>query len=170
MEKYFSKVLPSPPLLVENGEGSKQDSVEVILTNLSIDIGFRSWILNYHPNIRDQVRRVYLLKGSCQPRNHNFSFKENGKTPPWRFVPLWFEKHKTLLEYNIEKILHIVSIGIFSYQRLVSKDVVIPLLEMDFQIGGSQKDFLSMNEVLIVPIIKLEEIVMLYWMKSNIFN
>ena len=58
--------------------------------------------------------------------------------------------------------LHVVSVAIFLEQRLVSKEVVILLLEMDFQIGGNQKDFLSMKEVLIVPMIKLEEIVMLY--------
>ena len=80
MEKYFSKVLPSPPLLVKNGEGSKQDGVKEILTNLPTDLGLRSRILDYHPNIRDQVRRAYLLKGPCQPRSHNFPFKEYGKT------------------------------------------------------------------------------------------
>ena len=81
MEKYFSKVLLSPPLLVENGKGSKQDNVEAILTNLSTDLGLEPRILDYHPNIRDQVHKAYLLKDPCQPRNHNFSFKENGKTP-----------------------------------------------------------------------------------------
>ena len=58
--------------------------------------------------------------------------------------------------------LYIIFVAIFLDQRLVSKEVVILLLEMDFQIGGNRKDFLSMKEVLIVPMIKLEEIVMLY--------
>ena len=58
--------------------------------------------------------------------------------------------------------LHIVFVAIFLDQRLVSKEVVILLLEMDFQIERGQKDFLSMKEVLLVPMIKLEEIVMLY--------
>ena len=103
MEKYFSKVLPSPPLLVENGEGSKQNGVKEILTNLPTDPGLRPRILDYHPNIRDQVRRAYLLKGPCQPRSHNFLFKEYEKTPRRRFIPSWFDKHKTWLEYSIEK-------------------------------------------------------------------
>ena len=80
MEKYFSKVLLSLPLLVKNDEGFKQDSIEAILTNLHIDYGLRHRILDYHPTIRDQVHRAYLLKGLCQPKNHNFSFKENEKT------------------------------------------------------------------------------------------
>ena len=63
----------------------------------------RPQILDYHPNIRDQVRRAYLLKGPCQPRSHNFPFKEYGKTPQRRFIPSWFDKHKTWLEYSIEK-------------------------------------------------------------------
>ena len=58
--------------------------------------------------------------------------------------------------------LHIVFVAIFLDQRLVSKEVVILLLEMDFQIGGNHKDFLSMKEVLIVPMIKLKEILMLF--------
>ena len=88
MTKYFSKVLPSPPLLVENGEGSRQDGVKEILTNLLTDLGLRSRILVYHPNIRDQVRRAYLLKGPYQPRNHNFPLKKYGKTPRRLFIPL----------------------------------------------------------------------------------
>ena len=103
MEKYFSKVLPSPPLLVENDEGSKQDGVKEILTNFLTDPGLRPRILDYHLNIRDQVHRAYLLKDIFQPRYHNFSFKEYGKTPQRRFIPSWFDKHKTWLEYSIEK-------------------------------------------------------------------
>ena len=53
MEKYFSKVLPSPLLLVKNDEGSKQDGVKEILTNLLTDPGLRPRILDYHLNIRD---------------------------------------------------------------------------------------------------------------------
>ena len=77
--------------------------LKFFLTNLPTDLGLRPRILDYHPNIRDQVRRAYLLKGPCQPRNHNLPFKEYGKTPRRRFIPSWFDKHKTWLEYNIEK-------------------------------------------------------------------
>ena len=93
----------SPPLLVENDEGSKQDGVKEILTNLLTNPNLRPRILDYHLNIRDQVHRAYLLKDICLPRYHNFSFKEYGKTPQWRFIPSWFDKHKTWLEYSIEK-------------------------------------------------------------------
>ena len=73
---------------MENGEGSKQDGVKEILTNFLTDPDLRPRILDYHPNIRDQVRRAYLIKGPYQPRNHNFPLKKYEKTPRHRFIPL----------------------------------------------------------------------------------
>ena len=55
MEKYFSKVLPSPLLLVKNDEGSKQDGVKFFLTNLPTDPGLRPRILDYHFNIQVEL-------------------------------------------------------------------------------------------------------------------
>ncbi|KAH7663195.1 Ribonuclease H-like protein [Dioscorea alata] len=51
---------------------SKQAYVEVDLKNLPPDPGLCPLISTYHPNDQAKVRRAYLQKGPCQPRNHNF--------------------------------------------------------------------------------------------------
>ena len=49
------------------------------LEKLEADPGLRTSILDYNPNIRDDIRRAYLLKGPCQPMNHNFPYVMFGK-------------------------------------------------------------------------------------------
>ncbi|XP_058181281.1 uncharacterized protein LOC131299720 [Rhododendron vialii] len=73
MERYFKRKNPeesSTPTI--NNEPSKQSRKESDLPELQADPGLRPRIMDYDPNIREQVRRAYLLKGPCQPRNHQF--------------------------------------------------------------------------------------------------
>ncbi|XP_050379679.1 uncharacterized protein LOC126797032 [Argentina anserina] len=101
MERYFHKIprteeLSNPSSSMKkrktnvDGESSKRTELEEILENLPSDPARRKRILDYDPNIRDQVRRHYLLKGPCQPRNHKF--------PKKRYMEL--NRSLTLLEYG----------------------------------------------------------------------
>ncbi|CAN1163104.1 Zinc finger MYM-type protein 1 [Linum perenne] len=66
---------------------------------LETDPGLRQKILIYHPNVQDEIRRAYLLKGPYQPREHSFKFREFGERRR-RFNPSWFDQY-TWLEYSI---------------------------------------------------------------------
>ena len=76
MERYFKPHEPSSLTkkrkITVDSECSKEKELEEILETLPSDPARRPRILDYDPNIRDQVRRRYLLKGPCQPRNHKF--------------------------------------------------------------------------------------------------
>ncbi len=48
------------------------------LKNLPVDPGLQKkniyiYILEYHHNDQDEIRRAYMQKCSCQPLNHKFS-------------------------------------------------------------------------------------------------
>ncbi|KAH7681549.1 Ribonuclease H-like protein [Dioscorea alata] len=62
----------------------------------------RPLISTYHPNDQDKVRRAYLQKGPCQPRNHNFPHTSIGNVLR-RFNPSWFDEYGNWLEYSIAK-------------------------------------------------------------------
>ena len=75
---------------------------EVNLDDLISDSGLRKSIYEYDPNDRERVRRAYLQKGPCQPKNHDFSRRqcENNKQ---KFQGTWFNEYSNWLEYSIEK-------------------------------------------------------------------
>ncbi|XP_057770211.1 uncharacterized protein LOC130990025 [Salvia miltiorrhiza] len=122
MERYYSKASPKvdvpsssvnehPQILpkeVSIGVDSppqastKGMNIEIDLENLPSDPGLRLDIMSYPPNLIEQVRRAYLLKGPCQPRNHDFPQKMEGNRKR-KFVPFWFDEFKTWLEYSITK-------------------------------------------------------------------
>ena len=103
MERYFkrkSRIESSSSTSL--GESPIQRRIESDLPDLPADPGLRPRISDYNPNIREQVCRAYLLKGPCQPRNHNFLQKRFGNLLR-RFNPLWFDKFGSWLEYSISK-------------------------------------------------------------------
>ncbi|KAM1571243.1 hypothetical protein ACFX10_036159 [Malus domestica] len=104
MERFFKKIsVPPPsPIIEKNNDTRGHDSAEFILSNLPSDPGKRIRILDYNPNIRDQVRRAYVLAGPQQPKTHNFPYKKYGDTQR-RFNPAWFDDFPTWLEYSVEK-------------------------------------------------------------------
>lgn len=72
------------PKRVESEASPKEVNIEVDiqptpnpidLLNLPSDPGLRPNIMSYPPNLIEQVHRDYLLKGPCQPRNHDFPQK-----------------------------------------------------------------------------------------------
>lgn len=87
-----------------NVDFSKHNRVEMNLTDLSLDPGMRTRILYYDFNVRDEVRRAYLLKGHCQPKSHEFSCTLFGNKPQ-RFNVAWFNvnKYYTWLEYSVNQ-------------------------------------------------------------------
>ncbi|KAJ9539525.1 hypothetical protein OSB04_032258 [Centaurea solstitialis] len=75
--------------------------MKIDLDSLPADPGQRPSMEVYHVNQRDEIRRHYLQKGPCQPRNHFFERREIGGRVR-KFNPSWFDDHKYWLEYNIE--------------------------------------------------------------------
>ncbi|XP_022862574.1 zinc finger MYM-type protein 1-like [Olea europaea var. sylvestris] len=67
------------------------NNVEFDVTKLRTDHGLRIPILDYNANIRDEVRKAYMLKGPCQPQDHDFPKRQFGVTIR-RFNPSWFKE------------------------------------------------------------------------------
>ncbi|CAN1302669.1 Zinc finger MYM-type protein 1 [Linum perenne] len=68
---------------------------------LKADPGLRKKISSFHPNVQDEVRRVYIQRGLCQPKGHSFPFRKIGGKKR-RFIASWFDDY-WWLEYSIEK-------------------------------------------------------------------
>ncbi|GFP94588.1 mediator of RNA polymerase ii transcription subunit 25 [Phtheirospermum japonicum] len=80
-ESSSSVNAPSVAQQVSSNQGkilSSQDALEVDLKNLPSDSGLRPNIISYPPNLIAQVRRAYLLKGPCQPRELDFHQTTDG--------------------------------------------------------------------------------------------
>ncbi|KAJ8759156.1 hypothetical protein K2173_004163 [Erythroxylum novogranatense] len=112
-KNYFKKLRPTLQSLScdlnQNVNKAPPASKEVIIEELVIDLenppsdpGLRPNIMENPPEKRDQVRRTYLLKGPCQPRNHNFPQTMDGDRKR-RFIVSWFDDFKDWLEYSVEK-------------------------------------------------------------------
>ncbi|KAG5574794.1 hypothetical protein H5410_054928 [Solanum commersonii] len=74
---------------------------DVDLESLEADPGIRKPIAEYNSNIRDDIRRYYILKKPCQPKDHKFPKTKFGKKMR-QFFPDWFNGRKWL-EYSITK-------------------------------------------------------------------
>ncbi|XP_028099432.1 uncharacterized protein LOC114298968 [Camellia sinensis] len=103
MERYYktkSSVESSSSPIHDNSP--KQSHIEINLLDLPEDLGLRPLIKDYHRSNREQVRRVYVLKGPCQPHDHNFPRRKIRQSSR-RFNPSWFAEFGSWLEYNIAK-------------------------------------------------------------------
>jgi hypothetical protein len=69
--------------------------------NIVGDPGLRKPIEELDVNIRDVVRREYLLLDPCQPKGHIFPKKQIGDRQR-SFQESWFKKHEWL-EYSVAK-------------------------------------------------------------------
>ncbi|KAH0737544.1 hypothetical protein KY290_036249 [Solanum tuberosum] len=74
---------------------------DVDLESLEADPRIRKVIAEYNPNIRDDIRRYYILKKLCQPKDHKFP-KTKFRKEMRQFFPDWFNDRKWL-EYSITK-------------------------------------------------------------------
>ena len=79
MLRHFKRTLE---LLIPSGkkeDNAKSSREEFDPTNLKADPRKRIPISDYHPNIRDDVRRAYILKGTCQPNLVSFPYTKFGQ-------------------------------------------------------------------------------------------
>lgn len=102
MLKFLKRSLDSPIPSGKNDDGAKLRKDEFDPTNLEADPGKRIPISDYHPNIRDDVRRAYILKGPCQPSLVCFPFKNYGEKRR-RFNRAWYLQYSNWLEYSETK-------------------------------------------------------------------
>ena len=103
LESYYKRESETPPICTEkNSNCAKRSKVDIDLENLPTDPGLRTPISEYDPNIRDQVRRAYIQRGPCQPRNHKYPLKQFGNQSRKVNVS-WFDEHSNWLEYSIKK-------------------------------------------------------------------
>jgi hypothetical protein len=79
---------------VQAQEGITVFNPDHIISNLDLRIP----IDQFAPNIRDEVRRVFIAKGPTQPIGHKFPQSRDKRS----FQIKWFEKH-SWLEYSLEK-------------------------------------------------------------------
>ncbi|KAK1355670.1 hypothetical protein POM88_048926 [Heracleum sosnowskyi] len=106
MDKFLIKLGPASarePTIDQTKGGNQDNNVEsssnyeyVVpdFANLPADPGLRLKITKYHLNDRDKVRRAYLQKGPCQPREHNFKKQKIGNLLR-RFNPAWGDNFVT---------------------------------------------------------------------------
>jgi hypothetical protein len=66
---------------------------------IQYDPGKRKLIEHYHPNLKEMVRRKYLVNGPCQPRDIAFKYSMFGEKKT-RFSPNWFDDYGSWLEYS----------------------------------------------------------------------
>lgn len=107
MERFYNRVSPivetsssvNELINIQPQASSKQENVKVDLDNLPSDPGLRPHITSYSPDLIEQVRRAYLLKGPCQPYGHDFPQKIEGNRKR-KFVASWFDEFKSWLEVS----------------------------------------------------------------------
>lgn len=112
MERFFKRKLPcdssgdssrgNPSNNISQGSqpSSIPTPITIDLSDLPWDPADRPRILDYHPNQREEIRRMYWARGACQPRGHNFPTKTVG-TKVRRFVVAWFDEFHWL-EYSVK--------------------------------------------------------------------
>ncbi|XP_022873882.1 uncharacterized protein LOC111392720 [Olea europaea var. sylvestris] len=96
MNRYFQRKRN-----VDSVDEGVLNNVEFDVTKLPTDPGLKIPILDYNANIRDEVRRAYMLKGPCQSQDHDFPKRQFGVTIR-RFNPSWFKEFGSCLEYSVD--------------------------------------------------------------------
>ena len=66
----------SPTPIVEDDEANDEVQFEVDLEALESDPGKWIPISRYNVNDQDKVRKRYIELGVCQPKNHNFEYRD----------------------------------------------------------------------------------------------
>lgn len=107
MKRIFSSINVPQPLEPPTSEPSVEQSLRINISQsssmpsmpklielkeLPLDPFDRKKILDYHSNQRDEIRRTYLIRGPCQPRDHDFIPTIMGGKPR-RFTTTWFNKY-----------------------------------------------------------------------------
>ena len=71
MERFYKRKAPE----TDSGNNARNSRLDDINweEEIKFDPGLRKQIDDYHPNVRERVRRKYLENGPCQPRTVHFS-------------------------------------------------------------------------------------------------
>ncbi|XP_078177490.1 uncharacterized protein LOC144571969 [Carex rostrata] len=96
MKKYYK---PTSRSSETESSSQKKACVELSPSDINADPGLRKPIDEYDKEIRDQVRRAYLLNGPTQPIGHTFSRKQGDHFRS--FQESWFKKFDWL-EHSVE--------------------------------------------------------------------
>ena len=102
MDKYLKRGLDSPFQTGKNYDITKSSKEEFNPNTLETDPGKRIPISDYHPNLQDDVRRAYMLKGPCQPKLVKFPPTKFGDRER-RFNHAWYHQYANWLEYSVAK-------------------------------------------------------------------
>ncbi|GJV48997.1 zinc finger MYM-type protein 1-like protein [Tanacetum coccineum] len=79
---------------------STEKECQFNVKSLLHDPGLRTSILDYHPNLQDEIRREYISKGLCRPAHDFPQTNFGGKMRRFRYE--WYQKY-SWLEYSISK-------------------------------------------------------------------
>ena len=68
LKSYYKRKSKTPSICIKKKSTcDKRSKVDTDLENLPTNSRLRTPILEYEPNINDQVRRAYNQRGPCQP-------------------------------------------------------------------------------------------------------
>ncbi|KAL7619233.1 hypothetical protein Lser_V15G03014 [Lactuca serriola] len=87
---FTNQSIPSVSNAIPQTPCSNESNETIDLKDLPKDPADRPKITSYKSNVRDDVRRAYLLQGPCQIMSHKFPKKKIGDRLR-SFVPSWFE-------------------------------------------------------------------------------
>ena len=100
MEQFYKRKAPEP----DSGDNARNSCLDDINweEEIKYDSGLRKQIDDYHPNLKERVRRKYSENEPCQPRALRFPATQiDGGSR--RFVPEWFDEFGCWLEYSESK-------------------------------------------------------------------
>ncbi|XP_076916859.1 uncharacterized protein LOC143576710 [Bidens hawaiensis] len=98
IKRYFQ----SEPSNVGSSLSSSSKPSKIDLDDLPRDPSERKPISSYHPTQKDGIRLAYLLRGPCQPTEHDFP-QTNYSGKLRRFNPDWYAgEFGNWLEYSVE--------------------------------------------------------------------
>ncbi|PIA59014.1 hypothetical protein AQUCO_00400101v1 [Aquilegia coerulea] len=100
-KRIHDNVEESEQLQLSRKRNQNHVELDIDLSNLPMDPGLRIFFSEYPPNVRDNVRRAYLLNGPYQPVIE-FPQTKGNKDENRKFVIDWY-KEFTWIEYSIEK-------------------------------------------------------------------
>ena len=109
MEKFFKRKSVDSAVEQDSNPTTKicDKRSRVDLNNLPSDLGLRPKISYYHPNDQEEIRRVYIQKGPCQPIMKEFSQREISGVLR-RFQSDWYKLYENWLEYTKKRMQHML--------------------------------------------------------------
>jgi hypothetical protein len=89
---------------VEGGQGTSEHvvleagGISDFIEYIKLDPGFHIQVEEFGPNVKEDVRFVYLKNGPTQTSQHNFPLNRDKRS----FLPKWYKQYDWL-EYTVDK-------------------------------------------------------------------